>query len=177
MSKVVKILAQEHTDLFNAIEAGERVRQIKDDTLFKKEVLRLISLLDIFTNEFHHPKEEDVLYAFLLKKKDTLSNRILKEISKDHHSLHLALDLVKERSLSPKRVALENAFSKYLKLLHKHIWRENIIVFINIPYFVNKEEEQKIYLLFEEIDKKGITKKKIKSELTLNTKRINKKFK
>lgn len=177
MNSVGKILAEEHTVLFNAIEAAEKLHSIESVELCKNEIAQFVSLFDVFTNEFHHPKEEEVLYPLLLKKKDIINKRILNEITKDHHALHDALDAVKMKLKSPKNKGLEGEFSKYLKLLYKHIWRENIIVFINISYFITKEEAAAVSKIFEDIDRRGDTKKKIKSKLVLHTKKINKKYK
>ncbi len=174
MGTVTKIIADEHSVLFDAIEAGERLLKTNDADYFLKEIGVIVALFETFTRKFHHPKEEKILYPLLLKKKDSVGKKILKQITTSHHSFDLHLNILVQIKASKNTIVLKRIFKKYLKSLHEHIWKENIIVLVNVDYLLTKEESDSMLLEFKKIDNTSPTKKAIKLQIAKWVRKINK---
>lgn len=164
MKDAIEILLDEHKVLFDAIEATKCVQEIKDIKVYRKEIFPFITFFIKYTDLYHHPKEENILYPLLLKLEKTIDKTIIRMITGNHSELDEIIYTAKSAYLNDENNKLKKSIQQYLKLLYRHIWRENLIVLVNLQYILSKEDNIKIRKQFNEIDLKG-NKLKLKKDI------------
>ncbi|MCX6295744.1 MAG: hemerythrin domain-containing protein [Bacteroidetes bacterium] len=177
MNTAAEILLDEHKTLFDAIEATKKVQKVKDVELYRKLIINFISFFKDFTEIYHHPKEEKILYKKILKHSKNIDNKILNEISGNHHELDEQIILVEQyyNENENENNKLKKAVDKYINLLFKHIWKENIILIKNLSYLLDEKELKSVAKSFIKLDEKYEKKKKLQNDITKLIKKISSK--
>lgn len=164
MKDAIEILLDEHKIIFDAIEATKYIQEIKDIKEYREEIFPFITFFIKFTDIYHHPKEENILYPLLLKREKTIDKTIIRMISGNHSELDEIIYTAKAAYINNENSKLKKSIQLYLKLLYRHIWRENLIVFVNLQYILSKEDNAKIIKQFNKVDLKG-KKLKLKKDI------------
>jgi hemerythrin-like domain-containing protein len=175
MNTAAEILLDEHKTLFDAIEATKKVQKVKDVELYRKLIINFISFFKDFTEIYHHPKEETILYKRILKHAKNIDNKILNEISGNHDELDELIILVEQYFIENENNKLKKAVDKYINLLFKHIWKENIILIKNLSYLLDEKELKSVAKSFIKLDEKYGKKKKLQNDITKLIKKISSK--
>lgn len=148
----VKVLYDEH----EVIKQAEQVIQKIDKTwelnpeAYSETVGKLIRFFREYSDEFHHKKEEDILFKELLDNPDFLLKDIIGELNGHHEMFRETVGEVEE-------AIAENAYEKAQKLLLTfidelldHIAVEDDELFIMAENLYDAEELKRIFFLFED---------------------------
>lgn len=165
MSKVAEILLNEHKVLFDVIETAKRIQKIKNIDKYRRVIHKFITFFIQFTEVYHHPKEELILYPQILKLTKNIDQKIIREMSGNHNEIGVLIRKAEEAFINEKNKELKIIIKKYLDLLFKHIWRENLIIFVNLGHLLSGEDNLKMIKRFNRLDGKGIGKDKLEKSI------------
>lgn len=154
----IEILSEEHRLILRGLDllttAAEKiVRDQRPPREFFEKAIRFT--LD-FTNQFHHYKEEIVMFGILAQKRQGEIDAEIERLRNQHHSLHdymneisKSLDAYSENIGSEVR-RLHRNLSDYIETLRRHIHAEDKIFY---PMAAKTLTEDEMQWLKEEFDK------------------------
>ena len=154
MSKAIQMLYDEHETITNAIDAARNAGQFlqKSANTYEKTVQDLISFFRNYGDNFHHQKEEEILFPEMKKKNELLADGVLKEMTDNHEEFRDALKSI-ELSLQEKNYSrAQEQLMQYTEALLDHIAVENEEVFQIAESLFTEDEKEKIYCRFEDCD-------------------------
>ncbi len=119
---------------------------------FVKHVHSLIGFFREYSDQYHHYKEEQVLFPDLENLDDFVVNSLVSEL-KEHH------EMFREYTLSIEQFTSEKQFSKayailctYMDELLDHIAAENDELFVMAESLLSEAELETMYFKFKDID-------------------------
>jgi len=135
--KLLKDLRAEH-DLIDQMLDSFRtaVIQLSHGQARPKDLLRFITFFRVIADEFHHAREEEVLFAVLVNQLQLPGDRgPIAVMTDDHRKFRVLLDqiqqLIEQRTLSPaEQVQLRTATERYIESMQHHIDAENSVLFV-----------------------------------------------
>ncbi|MFZ2897638.1 MAG: hemerythrin domain-containing protein [Saprospiraceae bacterium] len=120
---------------------------------YRERVSNLIAFFREYSDGFHHHKEEAVLFRELRANPDFLLDGILDELENHHEMFRETVadieGLIREKNWPGAQRALE----QYMEELLDHIAVENDELFIMAESLFGEEDLERIYFLFEDIDR------------------------
>lgn len=158
----MQVLLQEHDIISKAEGVVQALKNTWDKNAdeYSDKVRRLIIFFREYSDEFHHHKEEAVLFPKLNENPDFLPREIVAELE-DHHQMFR--DTVKniEEALDNKDWPLtQQLLEGYLNDLLDHIAIENDELFMMAESVFSANELEHMYFLFEDIDRElGLDRK------------------
>lgn len=140
MKNVSGLLLEEHKLLYNAIEVARRIQKIEDQDRYHKLMHDIILFFRNYTEIYHHPKEQYILYPALLKHPAKIDNKLLHEISDNHEDFKMLIAEIENCYELHQYDQLKLIFSKYLDEMFEHISREDNIVLKKLNEILSEEE-------------------------------------
>lgn len=165
MKDPVRILLEEHTLLLKAIETGRDIQEVSDDTTYSNLMNDFIIFIRNYTEIYHHPKEESILYPLLQNRSSAMSAEFIFEICDNHEDFKSMIASIENHFVACDYKQLRKDMFNYFKLLTDHIQRENIIILSVASDILTIEEKENIYNLFETIDKTNGEKEELTKTL------------
>ena len=169
MNNSLKILYDEHQIIKRAIEIARQASALIgiDDEEYRSIIHELIRFFRIYADQYHHQKEEEILFSEMAKKNELVAEGIIKEMLDNHSFFRETLSSV-EFELNQNNFSEVSALiTAYTETLLDHIAVENEEVFQTAYTMFNETELENIYYRFEDLDRDiGETKKKDLVELT-----------
>ncbi len=151
----INILLDEHKMLLKAVETTKKIQKIKDDDKYYIALHDMILFFRNFSEIYHHPKEESVLYPALRNRSGEMSAEFLNEICDNHEDFKSAMAEIENAYLSYDYFRLRTSVEKYLSGLEVHIKKENKIILSVASKLLSKDELNEIAIRFLSIDKKN----------------------
>ncbi len=135
--KLLQDLRAEH-DLIDRMLDSFRtaVNQLIQGRAKPKDLLRFVTFFRVIADEFHHAREEEVLFAALVNQLQLPGDRgPIGVMTDDHRKFRVRLNqleqLIEKRSLSPaEQVQLRTATEQYIDAMQHHIDAENSVLFV-----------------------------------------------
>ena len=135
--KLLQDLRAEH-DLIDRMLDSFRtaVNQLIQGQAKPKDLLRFVTFFRVIADEFHHAREEEVLFAALVDQLQLPGDRgPIGVMTDDHRKFRVRLNqleqLIEKRSLSPaEQVQLRTATEQYIDAMQHHIDAENSVLFV-----------------------------------------------
>lgn len=134
MKESLSIIKQEHRNLFRVVNVLDQVLRHqkagdKPDFAFMEEVL---SYIENFTDQYHHPKEDQFLFKALLRRNPDAA-AIIEELEEEHRNCPASLQQLKVLLAAYKAdpahgPAFQEASAAYLKFQTKHLQKEEGVV-------------------------------------------------
>lgn len=126
---VTESLMNEHQFILKYIDLMERYVLHDDTDVLLTNTSRFIEFIREFADHFHHAKEEDILFRYLVVPGVlTHCNPIPQMLSEHHKGRELVQAM--ENALSKHHTAeLITAISQYAHLLREHIYKEDNILY------------------------------------------------
>src|ERR1035437_3065592 len=151
----VKVLFDEHDIIVSAINTAKEADKLiaKDEISYEKLVKNLIKFFREYADQYHHHKEEQILFPEMSKKNELLEDGVIKEMFENHEDFR---DLIKsvETFLDEKNyTGAQKQLNIYTESLLDHIAVENDEVFQIAETLFGDEELEKIYFRFEDCDR------------------------
>lgn len=154
MHKTIQMLFDEHEMIVNALDAAKQLKtQIgKNDKQYEQNVRDLIDFFRNYADNFHHHKEEQILFPAMKKKNELLGDGVLKEMFDNHEDFRETTKNI-EKSLDEKNYAqAQKQLEAYTEALLDHIAVENDEVFQMAETLLSEDELDKIFYEFEDAD-------------------------
>jgi len=162
MKNPIKVLFDEHEIIISAIDIAKEADKLiaSNEIVYEKLIRDLISFFRLYADQYHHYKEEQILFPEMSKKNELLEDGVIKEMFENHEDFR---DMIKniETFLDKKEyVKAQQQLNSYAEALLDHIAVENDEVFQMAESLFEKEELEKIYFRFDDCDREVGEKKK-----------------
>lgn len=160
--KAIEILTREHGLILRALEMLSRARmQIEKNQRPPKAFFDIaLAFLREFADEFHHFKEEYLMFGFLALKKGDAFDGPIGGLRFQHERCRACLDGISnslDAYAEGDHIAITTLLEKlaaYISLLRRHIYEEDHIFFKLVERELSKEEEDILLMQFKKEDDK-----------------------
>lgn len=154
MNHPVQTLHEEHRILLDAVATTRKVQKIQDDKQYRWLIHDLILFFRNFTEIYHHPKEEQILYPVIKNRSEKMNEKYFYEICDNHEDFKSLIAEIENHFSNREYFLLRKTMDTYLKELTEHIEKEeNEILHISEKLLL-KNEIEKINEEFKMLDEK-----------------------
>ncbi len=155
MNESMKILYDEHTVIINAIDVARNAASLigKDDAEYEKTIRDLIYFFRTYADEFHHHKEEVILFPEMSKQNELLADGVLKEMLENHEDFREMVRSIEQRLNEKQFHEAQKLLDRYTNALLDHIAAENEELFPMTDSLMSETELQSIYFRFKDCDR------------------------
>lgn len=161
--KATEILTREHTLILQALNGLSRAqKKIEENQQLPKEFFeKALVFLREFADQFHHFKEEYLMFGLLALKKDGAFDGPIGSLRFQHERCRACIDEISNSldgyadgdDIATTRL-LEN-LAAYISLLRRHIYEEDHIFFKMAEKELSKEDEDILSVQFKKEDQKA----------------------
>lgn len=155
MKNPITILFDEHEIIISAIDIAKRADELlaTDEPAYEKTIRELIVFFRVYADQYHHHKEEEILFPEMNKKNELLEEGVIKEMFENHADFR---DMIKriEAFLDKKDYQMaQQQLHTYAEALLDHIAVENDEVFQMTDSLFDYQELEKLYFRFHDCDR------------------------
>ncbi len=173
MSNSLKMLFNEHDVITKAAYLAKNAESLigVNDEEYELTISELIRFFRVYADQYHHYKEEEILFPEMAKKSEMLAEGILKEMLDNHEFFRETLREIESNLKDQNYPEVARGINEYTEALLDHIAVENEELFHMAYSLFTEDELDKIYFRFIDLDSVlGESKKKDFTELlkTLN---------
>ncbi len=147
-------MQEEHNLLLHAVETAKHVNDLKDNEYYYELMHDLIIFFRNYTEIYHHPKEENILYPVLRSRSENMSATFIHEICDNHEDFKALVAEIENHYVLRNYAFLRITMKKYLDELTEHIHTENQVILSVAKQLLSKEESAMIYDEFMKVDEK-----------------------
>ena len=162
MNKTIEMLFDEHSVIISAFGITHSLNDLrqKNPSAYKAIVRKMVAFLKGYADEFHHYKEEVVLFPEMSKKNELFADGIIMEMTDNHKEFREMIRLI-EASLNEGEFEMaQNQLETYANMLLDHIAVENEEVFQAAESLFTDAELENIGFRFQDIDRELGNEKK-----------------
>lgn len=155
MTNAIQMLFDEHDVISNAIDAGKHARtylEKKSEKTYEQTILDLLNFFRNYADNFHHQKEEQILFPEMKKRNELLGEGVLKEMNEQHEEFRDMLKSIEKFMDEKNYMRAQQQLEIYCEALLDHIAIENDEVFQIAETLFTPDELEKIYNRFEDCD-------------------------
>lgn len=167
----IQVLINEH----DVIVTAEEIIKILNNTWQQNEekytenVKKLIVFFRQYSDEFHHKKEEDILFKELMNNPDFLLKDIISELENHHEMFREAVIEIEEAINSKEFEKAQKNLESFINDLLDHIAVENDELFCMAESLYDEEDLKRIFFLFEDKERELGIERKAALEESLKT--------
>ena len=161
MQNPIELLQEEHTLILKAIEIGKDIQKVPENKVYYRLMHDYILFIRNYTEIYHYPKEENILYPVLQNRSKAMSSEFMHEICDNHEDFKSMIADIENYYVMFDYKQLRKAMTNYFELLTNHIKRENKIILGAAAEILTVNEKENIYNQFETIDKKNGEKEEL----------------
>ncbi len=154
MNNPIHILHKEHMFLLEAVATTKEVQKIQDNKQYRWLIHDLILFFRNFTELYHHPKEERVLYPILKNRAEKMNDRFIYELCDNHDDFKALIADIENYFESRDYRMLRKTMDTYLMELAEHIEKEEREILHISANLLLKVEIEKINEEFNALDEK-----------------------
>ncbi len=163
MSNSLKLLYNEHEVITRAAyvarEAGNLIGINNEE--YELTISELIRFFRVYADQYHHHKEEQILFPEIARKSELLAGGILKQMEDDHEYFRETLRDIEAHLRNQNYPQADLGISEYTEALLDHIAVENEELFQTAYSLFTEDELDRIYFRFLDLDSVlGESKKK-----------------
>jgi len=163
MNNPIEVLIKEHNIIESVINTAKQIQSFaeKNPEKYFSLTRKLIDFFRNYADEYHHFKEESLLFPKLCDQNELLRIGIVKEMLDNHDEFRIKIRQI-ESALDKKDLAdLNRLFNEYFNILLDHIAVENEELFQMTDTLLTKDELEKMYYNFLDTDRElGRSRKK-----------------
>lgn len=154
MSKAIDLLNSEHTMITAASESAENLfKQIQNGEKEPSAMLPFISFFRKYADEYHHKKEEDILFPEMAKRNVIAGESVIREMFDNHEEFRDMLRAIETHINSGDIDTAYKRFKEYSEALLDHIAVEDDEVFQIAETLFSEDELETIYYRFLDADR------------------------
>lgn len=148
------LLMHEHEIISSAAEIIQKLNNSwnDDENSYKAKVQSLLSFFREYSDQFHHRKEEEVLFKQLRDNPDFILEDIIDELEGHHESFRDTVIEIEEYLNDSDYNKVQELLAEYIDELLDHIAVENDELFITAENMISQEDQERIYFLFQDLD-------------------------
>ena len=163
MNNSLKILFDEHEIISEAVQLAQDAKYLigKDNEQFKLVIRELLIFFRIYADEYHHHKEEKILFPEMMKKNELLADGVIKEMFDNHAYFRELLQVVALDMEQQNFTGASSKIDEYSEALLDHIAVENEELFQSADSLFTDSELELLHYRFVDLDEDmGGTQKK-----------------
>ena len=168
MNKTLEMLYDEHSVITNAVGITDSLNTLRQQnpSAYKAAVRKVIAFLKGYADEYHHYKEEVILFPEMSKKNELFEGGIIKEMTDNHQEFREMIKLIEASLNEGEFETVQKNLEKYVNMLLDHIAVENEEVFHAAESLFTEAELENIGFRFLDIDRElGNEKKESLAEI------------
>jgi len=154
MNNSMLVLYEEHATIIKVIDAAKNATLLleKNPGEYENYIRSLIHFFRTYADQYHHHKEEEILFPEMAKKNELLGGSILHEMLENHDDFRSMIREI-ENLLSKKEYGKAQAqLNIYTEALLNHIAAENEEVFPIAETLFNDTELENLKFRFVDTD-------------------------
>jgi len=154
MGKATADLKKEHEAILHVLNILEKMTRnnFMDTETLLDYYDEVVYFLKIFADKCHHGKEENYLFTELVNKGIPQSGGPVGVMLEEHEEGRMYISIMSESVKARDIEAFKSGASKYTNLLRNHIEKENTILFAEADKLISEDEQNNIFLKFEEYE-------------------------
>ncbi len=142
LSHLSKLLIQEHEVIASACNKihtteGLWISNPENYKIFIGEILKFFS---VYADEFHHKKEEDILFPALAEKNEIAGTELVRELLEQHEIFRETGRNIRNLTEAGDFASAHEQLKQYAELLYDHIGIENDEIFPMTDGLFNENE-------------------------------------
>ncbi|MBL0127973.1 MAG: hemerythrin domain-containing protein [Flavobacteriales bacterium] len=155
MHNAIRSLYDEHEMIVEAIEVAKEAGTLigKDDERYVRTMKDLIDFFRTYADQYHHHKEEEVLFPLMLESNEMLGDGVLKEMLENHADFREMLDGISKDLEAGRLPQVRDGLARYSEALLDHIAVENDEVFHMAMTLLDDNTLDRVGFQFEDHDR------------------------
>jgi len=139
-----------------------------DAIVYRSSVERLLTFFQVFSDQYHHQKEERLLFPALSAHQNFAQQEIVAELEEHHQQFRDDCTQIKQAMSSNNFQLAQSLLTSYIDKLLDHIAIEDDEFFIICRDLLTESEQERLYFQFLDIDNElGLANKKRLSDQLL----------
>jgi hemerythrin-like domain-containing protein len=140
-----------------------------DPAGYEQMVKQLLGFFSVYADQFHHHKEEEILFPAISKMSESAGVGIVTELNGHHEDFRLLMQKIRAALAIHDLASTQQLLESYIHQLRDHIAVENDELFPMANDIFSKDEVDKLYYKCIDIDEGlGKTRKKELEDLIKN---------
>jgi hemerythrin-like domain-containing protein len=163
MNNAIEMLYGEHEIIISALSITQTLKGLSDQKPeeYEETVRKLLVFLRGFADEFHHYKEEMILFPEIAKKNELLAEGVIKEMIENHEDFREMIQNIDDRLKEKEYEKAQKQLEAYVNMLLDHIAVENEELFQAAESLFTPAELENINYRFHDIDREFGNAKKV----------------
>lgn len=151
----IQVLMDEHEVISLAENVIQSIDNLwgTDEAKYAEKVNKLLEFFREYSDGFHHHKEEEVLFKELKDHPDFLLDEIITELEEHHETFRETVVEIEQAINQKEWPEAQRLLNSYVNDLLDHIAVENDELFLMAESIFSEEELERMYFLFEDIDR------------------------
>lgn len=170
MKDPIKVLFAEHDIIIAAVDIAKEADKLieTNEVGYEKLIRELISFFREYADQYHHNKEEKILFPEMGKRNELLEDGVIKEMLENHEDFRSMIKSIETFLDKKDYTKAQQQLLSYSEALLDHIAVENDEVFQMAESLFDTNELEKIYFHFEDCDREIGMQRKTELEKKLN---------
>jgi hemerythrin-like domain-containing protein len=155
MNNSLEVLYDEHSLITEAIEVARTAKALigKNDEEYRSVVTQLIRFFRVFADQYHHQKEEEILFPEMMQKNEMLTEGVIREMLHNHEHFRESIHEIEFAVKNNELTSAARLIDEYTEGLLDHIAVENDELFLVALGLFSDHELENIYFRFEDLDR------------------------
>lgn len=155
MNNAVRVLFDEHKIILSAIDIAKEAGKLieKNEIIYERLIRELINFFRVYADQYHHYKEEKILFPEMNKKNELLEDGVIKEMLENHEDFRNLIKSIENFIDNKNYRSAQKQLDMYTEALLDHIAVENDEVFQMAETLFDNNELDRIYFCFEDCDR------------------------
>lgn len=154
MNDALKLLYEEHSIIVNAIDAARNASSILDRNKTEYEIFmrELIHFFRTYADQYHHHKEEEILFPEMARRNELLAGGVLHEMLENHADFRSMIKSIEANLDTEEYRQAQSELMVYTDALLDHIAAENDELFPMSETLFNDNELRTLFYKFKDCD-------------------------
>ncbi len=160
ISPAMQMLYDEHEVILRASAQLEALLADESHPLSPEELNRYVQFFREYGDQFHHHKEEEILFTLLREENEMLGETLVAALTEHHEQFRENLGEAAAAIEQADWVRVRKILREYLSMLRDHISAENDELFVTADAMLSPEQKERLYFSFLDKDRElGETRK------------------
>ena len=163
MINSLKVLFEEHDIISEAVDIARNAKKMigMNNAEYESTISEIIRFFRVYADQYHHHKEEEILFPEMAKKNELLAEGILAEMYDNHAYFRELIQAIEADLAQQKYINASLKIDQYTGALLDHIAVENEELFQAAYSLFTEDELENICYRFMDLDRDlGEMKKK-----------------
>lgn len=155
MNDPMKVLMDEHEMITKVIEKARSLGDMYNTNPagYKKTVNEMIHFFRTYADQFHHIKEEKLLFPLVAEENQIVGDSLVTELNEHHEEFRELIGEIENSVLNDDYTLAQKVLIQYTDKLLDHIAIENEEFFAMAEAILSPQDLEKMYFDFQDADR------------------------